>query len=57
MDELAAVELDIWAQEQGLKKLRVNVLGLQGLVAPLLNRPSGRSDPLFRYRRRTIVTA
>ena len=28
VDELAAVELDIWAQEQGLTKLRVNVLGL-----------------------------
>jgi formate dehydrogenase maturation protein FdhE len=28
VDELAAVELDIWAQEQGLTKLRANVLGL-----------------------------
>jgi FdhE protein len=28
VDELAAVELDIWAREQGLRKLRVNVLGL-----------------------------
>ena len=28
VDELAAVELDIWAQEQGLTKLRPNVLGL-----------------------------
>ena len=28
VDELAAVELDIWAQEQGLTKLPVNVLGL-----------------------------
>ncbi len=28
VDELAAVELDIRAQEQGLTKLRVNVLGL-----------------------------
>lgn len=28
VDELAAIELDIWAQEQGLKKLRANVLGL-----------------------------
>ena len=28
VDELAAVELDIWAQEQGLTKLRTNVLGL-----------------------------
>ena len=28
VDELAAVELDIWAREQGLTKLRANVLGL-----------------------------
>ena len=28
VDELAPVELDIWAQEQGLTKLRANVLGL-----------------------------
>ena len=28
VDELAAVELDIWAQEQGLTKFRANVLGL-----------------------------
>ena len=28
VDELAAVELDIWAHEQGLTKLRANVLGL-----------------------------
>ncbi len=28
VDELAAVELDIWAQEEGLTKLRTNVLGL-----------------------------
>lgn len=28
VDELAAVELDIWAREQGLTKLRPNVLGL-----------------------------
>jgi len=28
VDELAAVELDIWAQEQGMTKLRANVLGL-----------------------------
>ena len=28
VDELTAVELDIWAQEQQLTKLRVNVLGL-----------------------------
>ncbi len=28
VDELAAVELDIWAQEQGLTKLGVNVIGL-----------------------------
>ena len=28
VDELAAVELDLWAQEQGLTKLRPNVLGL-----------------------------
>jgi len=28
VDELAAVELDIWAQERGLTKLRANVLGL-----------------------------
>ncbi len=28
VDELAAVELDIWAQEQGLTKLRANMLGL-----------------------------
>ncbi len=28
VDELAAVELDIWAREQGLRKLRANVLGL-----------------------------
>ena len=28
VDELAAVELDIWAQEQGLTKLQANVLGL-----------------------------
>ncbi len=28
VDELASVELDIWAQEQGLTKLRANVLGL-----------------------------
>ena len=28
VDELAAVELDIWAQDQGLTKLRANVLGL-----------------------------
>ena len=28
VDELAAVELDIWSQEQGLTKLRANVLGL-----------------------------
>ncbi len=28
VDELAAVELDIWAQEQGLTKLLANVLGL-----------------------------
>ena len=28
VDELAAVELDIWAKEQGLMKLRANVLGL-----------------------------
>ncbi len=28
VDELAALELDIWAQEQGLTKLRANVLGL-----------------------------
>jgi formate dehydrogenase maturation protein FdhE len=28
VDELAAVELDIWAQERGLTKLRENVLGL-----------------------------
>ena len=28
VDELAAVELDIWAQEQGLTKLRANVLRL-----------------------------
>ena len=30
VDELAAVELDIRAQEQGLTKLRTNVLGLEG---------------------------
>jgi hypothetical protein len=28
IDELAAVELDIWAQERGMTKLRANVLGL-----------------------------
>jgi len=28
VDELAAVELDIWAREEGLMKLRANVLGL-----------------------------
>ena len=28
VDELAALELDIWAQEEGLTKLRPNVLGL-----------------------------
>ena len=28
VEELAALELDIWAQEQGLTKLRTNVLGL-----------------------------
>jgi formate dehydrogenase maturation protein FdhE len=28
VDELAAVELDVWAREQGLTKLRANVLGL-----------------------------
>ena len=28
VDELAAVELDIWAQEHGLTKFRANVLGL-----------------------------
>jgi formate dehydrogenase accessory protein FdhE len=28
VDELAAIELDIWAREQGLTKLRTNVLGL-----------------------------
>ena len=28
VDELAAVELDIWAREQGLTKLQTNVLGL-----------------------------
>ena len=28
VDELAAVELDIWAREEGLRKLRANVLGL-----------------------------
>jgi len=28
VDELVTVELDIWAQEQGLTKLRANVLGL-----------------------------
>ena len=28
VDELAAVELDVWAREQGLKKIRTNVLGL-----------------------------
>lgn len=28
VDELATVELDLWAQERGLTKMRVNVLGL-----------------------------
>ncbi len=28
VDEMAAVELDLWAQEQGLTKVRTNVLGL-----------------------------
>lgn len=28
VDELAPVELDVWAREQGLTKLRMNVLGL-----------------------------
>ena len=28
VDELAAIELDLWAQEQGLTKLRANLLGL-----------------------------
>ena len=28
VDELASVELDLWAAEQGLSKLRTNLLGL-----------------------------
>ena len=28
VDEIASVELDVWAAERGLSKIRLNVLGL-----------------------------